>query len=104
MKFYSKRGNLININSSKIINEIFNNIHKQSYEQIVDTFVFIIQEDKDLQSKDEGSLLELSIDVMPNAKKRRLRYNFENFNDMYEYLKAEHKKDKIFPYIGEDLH
>jgi len=104
MKFYSKRGNLININSSKIINEIFYNIHKLSYDQIVDTFVFIIQEDRDLQNKEEQVLLELNVDIMPNAKKKRLRYNFENFKDMYEYLKTEHKKYKVFPYMGEDLH
>jgi len=103
MKFYSKRGNLININSSKIINEIFFNIHKRNNEEIQEDFVFIMQEDKDLRNLHENELLQLNIDLVPNARKKRLRYNFENFLDMYEYLKQEHKHLSIFPYIGEDV-
>ncbi len=103
MKFYSKRGNLININSSKIINEIFYNIHKRDEEEIRNDFIFIMQEDKDLGALSEDDLLNLNIDIVPNAKKRRLQYNFEDFSDMYEYLKAQHKQMSIFPYIGEDI-
>jgi len=103
MKFYSKRGNLININSSKIINEIFYNIHKRDMQDIESDFVFMMQEDKDLVNIDEKELLDLNVDLVPNARKKRLRYNFENFIDMYEYLKQEHQHINIFPYIGEDL-
>ena len=103
MKFYSKRGNLININSSKIINEIFYNIHKRDMQDIESDFVFMMQEDKDLVNIDEKELLGLNVDLVPHARKKRLRYNFENFIDMYEYLKQEHKHITLFPYIGEDL-
>lgn len=103
MKYYSKRGNLIYINSSKIINEIFYNIHKRDKDDIQSDFIFMVQEDKDLSVLPEQDLLNLNIDIVPNARKKRLQYNFKNFSDMYEYLKAQHKQMSIFPYIGEDL-
>jgi len=103
MKYYSKRGNLIYINSSKIINEIFYNIHKRDKDDIQSDFVFMMQEDIILNNFSEQNLLNLNVDIVPNAKKKRLQYNFENFLEMYEYLKAQHKQMTIFPYIGEDI-
>lgn len=103
MKFYSKRGNLININSSKIINEIFFNISKRDLEEIMNDFIFIMKEDKNLSLFNEKELLKLNIDIVPNARRRRMRYNFEDFNDLYEYLKNENKFSPVLPYIGEDI-
>ena len=103
MKFYSKRGNLININSSKIINEIFFNISKRDFEEIKNDFIFIMKEDINLSLFDEKKLLELNIDIVPNARRQRMRYNFNDFNDLYEYLKNENKFASVFPYIGEDI-
>lgn len=103
MKFYSRRGNLININSSKIINEIFFNINSRDLNDIKNDFSFIMQEDKILSSMNDDELLRLDIDIVPNAIRKRMRYNFENFDDLYNYLKSENKFTKIFPYIGEDI-
>ena len=103
MKFYSKRGNLISINSSKIINEIFYNIHKRDKEEVFEDFIFIMQEDKELIGLSAQELFSLNVDIVPHAKKKRLRYNFENFEDIYEYLKIQHKQISLFPYIGEDI-
>jgi len=103
MKFYSKRGNLINISSSKIINEIFYNLEKYSKKEIKSKYTFILQEDKILLTYSEKELLCLPIDIVPNAKRKRLQYNFKNFEDMYNYIKKENRIAPLFPYIGEDL-
>jgi len=103
MKFYSKRGHLISIESSKYINEIFFNIGKKDFEDIKDAFIFVMQEDKVLNTYTQEEVLSLEIDIVPNAKRKRMKYNFENFSDMYEYFKNENKFSKVIPYIGEDI-
>lgn len=103
MKFYSKRGNLININSSRILDEIFFNIEKRTRKEIQDDFIFIMQEDTVLKSYGNEEILKLNIDIVPNAKRKRMRYNFEDFDDLYVYFKHENKFFKLFPYMGEDL-
>ncbi len=103
MKFYSKRGDLINIDSSKILNEIFYNFGKRDIEEIKEDYIFIMQEDKVLQSFSENVILELNIDIVPNAKRKRMRYNFDGFEDMYNCFRQENRSSKLFPYIGEDI-
>ncbi len=103
MKFYSKRGHLLNIDSSKIINEIFYNLDKRDYEDIKDDFIFIMQEDKNLKSFNDNELLELEINIVPNAKRKRMQYNFENFEELYSYFIKENRFSKILPYAGEDI-
>jgi len=103
MKFYSKRGNLINIDSSKIINEIFYNLSKRSSEEIKEDFIFIMQEDKILKSFVIEEIVQLNIDIVPNAKRKRMRYNFENFDDLYSYFKKENSFSSLLPYSGEDI-
>jgi hypothetical protein len=103
MKFYSKRGNLININSSKIINEIFYNIEGRDLDEIIEDFIFIMKEDKNLVQFTDTKLLNLEIDIVPNSKRKRMRYNFLDFNDLYTYLKEENNYSKVIPYAGEDI-
>ena len=103
MKFYSKRGNLLNIYSSKIINEIFFDFDKKEFEDIKDNFIFIMQEDNNLKSFSIDEIMELEIDLIPNAKRKRMQYNFENFDDLYKYFKKENGFSKILPYAGEDI-
>lgn len=103
MKFYSKRGNLININTSRVINEIFFNIEKRTMDEIQDDFIFIMQEDNILKSYSNEEIIKLNIDIVPNAKRKRMRYNFEDFEDLYFYFKKENSFSKLLPYIGEDL-
>ena len=85
------------------MDEIFYKIEKREYENIKSDFIFIMQEDKNLSSASDKELMELEIDIVPNFKRKRMRYNFEDFEDLYEYLKKENKSVKIFPYAGEDL-
>ncbi len=99
MKFYSKRGNYIVLDSSRILNEIFFDIQKQSQESIEQNYLFMIQEDKVLQKMSEESLLCLPVDIVPHAKNRRMPYNFENFQSLYHCLLTHH----VIPYIGEDM-
>lgn len=103
MKFYSKRGNCIKIESSKIINEIFYNIEKININEIKLNFIFIMQEDKILNSFEDNEILNLNIDIVPNYKRKRMRYNFENFEDLYFYFKKENNFSKLIPYCGEDI-
>ena len=103
MKFYSKRGNLINIETSKIINEIFYNLGKRTDEAIKEDFIFIMQEDKVLKSYKDNEILKLNIDIVPNLKRKRMRYNFEDFDDMVTYFKKENSFSSLLPYTGEDL-
>ncbi len=103
MKFYNKRGNLININSSKTIDEIFYNISKRNIEDIKENYIFIMQEDANLNSFSSDMILTLNIDIVPNASRKRMKFNFENFEDMYYYLKKQNKINTIIPYLGEDL-
>lgn len=99
MKYYSKRGDCIVIENSKIINEIFYDIKNKELEEIKENYVFILQEDKVLQSKDDETILSMSVDIVPNAKRKRMPYNFENFLALYKCLKVEN----AIPYMGEDL-
>lgn len=103
MKFYSKRGDLINIDSSKILNEIFFNFEKKEIKDIKENYIFILQEDRVLQNFSAAMILALSVDIVPNAKRKRMRYNFEDFDDMYNCFKQENRSCKLFPYIGEDI-
>lgn len=99
MRFYSKRGNRIFIDSTKIINEIFFDIQNKEYEMIRENFIFFMQEDKALLNLDEQSILKLNIDIVPNHKQKRLPYNFINFEELFKIL----KDNKAIPYFGEDL-
>ncbi len=99
MKFYSKRGNYVILNSSSFLNEIFFDISKQPKEIIEQNYLFMIQEDKLLQKMSDEILLALPVDIVPHAKKRRMPYNFENFQALYSCL----KKENAIPYVGEDI-
>lgn len=103
MKFYSKRGNLINIEYSKTINEIFYNFEKKDKTDVEADFIFIMQEDKILQTYSDADILSLDINIVPHAKRKRMRYNFGNFDDIYDYFKKENSFSKLMPYIGEDI-
>lgn len=103
MKFYSKRGNLINIDFSRILNEIFYNFEKKDIKEIQEDYIFILQADKVLQKFSDEMILDLNVDIVPNVKRKRMRYNFEDFADMYNCFKKENQFLKLFPYMGEDI-
>ena len=99
MKFYFKRGDRVLIESTKIINEIFFDIQNEEYETIKENYVFLLQEDKVLLNLDKEHILNLKVDIVPNHKKKRLQYNFKNFEELYWTL----KNNQAIPYFGEDL-
>lgn len=99
MKFYSKRGHYIYIEQSSILTNLFFNVKKKSYDELVEDYVFLMQEDKSLIKLSSFELLSLPIDIVPNKKHKRLAYNFSNFKELYEHF----KKNELIPYHGEDL-
>lgn len=99
MKFYSKRGNCIVIENSKIINEIFYDITNKNVDEVKENYIFVLQEDKVLQKIDDETILSMNVDIVPNAKRKRMPYNFKDFFALYNCL----KREKTIPYIGEDV-
>ena len=61
--------------------------------------VFTLQEDKLLLKRDENEILNMSVDIVPNKKLKRMPYNFENFQELFRCLKS----NRAIPYVGEDL-
>jgi hypothetical protein len=94
-----KRSHCICINDSSIINEIFYGIEKKAVEDIAQNYVFVLQEDKVLQDHTDDKILDLKVDIVPNKKKKRLPYNFDNFMALYHCL----KNNDAIPYMGEDI-
>lgn len=99
MKFYNKRSDCIVIDDSRVLNEIFYDIYKMQRQHLQDNYVFVLQEDKIMQGFDEDTILSMKVDIVPNRRKKRMPYNFANFEELYECL----KQHAALPYEGEDL-
>ena len=98
MKFYQKRSSSVRIHDSRIINEIFYGIDEKNREDILENYVFVLQEDKVLQTFSQEEIICLAVDIVPHKTKKRLPFRFENFDGLYDCLKHNH----AVPYVGED--